>query len=43
MTYMAVILLSILMIGCGRKGPLEPLEKGSYPRTYPKPIPIKKD
>lgn len=31
-----VILVAILLVSCGKKGPVEPLEASNYPRTYPK-------
>jgi predicted small lipoprotein YifL len=33
-----LIMACLLLNSCGKKGPLEPLEKSDYPRTYPKPI-----
>lgn len=32
-----VIVTCFLVSSCGKKGPVEPLEPGDYPRTYPKP------
>lgn len=35
--YIILIIVCIVLGGCGKKGPVEPLEPGEYPRTYPKP------
>ena len=35
--YSLLIVVCILISACGKKGPVEPLEKSDYPRTYPKP------
>ena len=32
-----LIMASILLSACGKKGPVESLEPSDYPRTYPKP------
>lgn len=37
--YFILIVVGIFLIGCGKKGPVEPLEPSEYPRTYPKPPP----
>lgn len=36
--YFILIVLSIALSACGKKGPVEPLEPSKYPRTYPKPL-----
>jgi len=35
---LAFLLLSLLLVACGKKGPVEPLEPSDYPHTYPKPL-----
>jgi predicted small lipoprotein YifL len=30
-----LIILCFLLVGCGRKGPLEPPQEDDYPRQYP--------
>ncbi len=37
--YFIIIMVSIFLMGCGKKGPVESLEPSEYPRTYPKPPP----
>lgn len=37
--YFIIITLSLSLMGCGKKGPVESLEPSEYPRTYPKPPP----
>lgn len=33
-----LVMVCALLSGCGKKGPLEPVETSDYPRTYPKPL-----
>jgi predicted small lipoprotein YifL len=35
--YFILIVASIFLNACGKKGPVESLEPSDYPRTYPKP------
>lgn len=37
--YLILLIVSLLISSCGKKGPVEPLEESKYPRTYPKPPP----
>lgn len=35
--YFVLVVASLLVGSCGKKGPVEPLEESKYPRIYPKP------
>jgi predicted small lipoprotein YifL len=37
--YFILVIMSIFLNACGKKGPVESLELSDYPRTYPKPPP----
>ncbi|MBY0461952.1 MAG: lipoprotein [Alphaproteobacteria bacterium] len=37
MRFVFIIIIGLFLSGCGKKGPLEPVEPDNYPRTYPKP------
>lgn len=34
--YCILIVASTFIVACGKKGPVEPLEKSDYPRNYPR-------
>jgi len=34
--YFSLVIISFFLSACGKKGPVEPLKPGEYPRTYPK-------
>ncbi len=36
--YVLFVMACLILTSCGKKGPLDPLGKSEYPRTYPKPI-----
>ncbi len=36
--YFMVLIISLFLVGCGKKGPVEPLEPSAYPRPYPQPF-----
>jgi predicted small lipoprotein YifL len=39
--YLVLILMSLVITACGKKGPLESLEPSQYPHNYPKlPDPV---